>query len=367
MRIATGIPFAVWRRRRRAAIVLALTLLSGLPSSAVAGRMGSWDDKAQKFLDPIPEPDNRNSYLALNGGDQLFDFDLAQTLFSNKNTMIAKYGTLLFGFDACSVGGFIGDMAATDGKESSLSNPKLVRPNIGVMTATDYKSCSISGGKNKDAFSAFSKGFNTAVDAPHPDSDAWIGAYKTASKVVQQGQELVGGKLTDQSPQYWSSADAIDGKTLKPGADTQDYAFLVVAPEDKNSEGEGAAFWNDLVELHGILTSDFYGWQDAPGSKHELIVLFADGSPPTFVKDKIDWIDGIASSVNVESQLKRVHANFTDQSLGFFYFAAHGASIGPPVPEPEPASLALFVGGLAILVIWPSLRGTQRGRNDHER
>jgi hypothetical protein len=37
---------------------------------------------------------------------------------------------------------------------------------------------------------------------------------------------------------------------------------------------------------------------------------------------QIDWIDGIASSVNLENQLKRVHANFTDQSLGFFYFAA---------------------------------------------
>jgi hypothetical protein len=303
--------------------------------------MGSWDDKAQKFLPVIAEPGKSNSYLALNGGDQLHDFLLAQALFADKNTMIAKHGALLFGIDSCASGGFIGDLAATDGKESSLGDPKLVRPNIGVMTATSYNKCSIFGGSGKNAFSAFSKGFNVAVGPPHPQSDAWIGAYKTAAKVVQQGQILAGGTLDSQAPQYWSTGDRIDSLTLKPGQDTQDFAFLVVSPGKDDAE----AFWNDLFDLHNILVTD-YGWSDDPGSKHEIVVLYGDGTQPSFVKEKIDWIDGIANSVSLEKQLTRVHGNFTDSSLGFFYFASHGAA----VEVSEPISIWLFGAGLLALV-----------------
>lgn len=330
---------------------LLAVLIAGLPQAATAGRLGSWDDKAGKFLPAVVEPDKSNSYLALDGGDQLFDFQLSQALFVEKKTMIANYAILRFAVDSCHAGGFIGDLAATDGKESSLANPKAVRPGIGVMTAASYNKCSIAGGSGKDAFSAFSKGFNFAVGAPHPDSDGWLDAYKIASRTVQKAQMIIGGTLDDQAPQYWSSGDALDGLTLKPDRDTQDFAFLVVAPGKDDAE----QFWNDLFELHNILTSD-YGWKDAPGSKHELIVLYGDGTQPKFVKDKIDWIDARATSGSLDMQLARVHGKFTDSSQGFFYFASHGGARAVP----EPTSIALLIAGLFMLIRNLGLMGRLR-------
>jgi hypothetical protein len=357
-----------WIGRNRRFPALALIGLSlGLacamlaPAPAAAGRLGAWDNDAAKFLPPIAEPDTAHSHVTLDGGDQIEDFQLADALFTgdltDKKTVIKKYGALEFVIDSCAAGGFIGDLAATDGKESSLADPKKLRPNIGVMTASSYNRCSLSGGVGKDAFSAFSKGFNVAVAAPHPADDDFLTSYKLASKIVQKGQKLDGGTIVTQSPQYYSTGDKIDAMTLTPHKGVKNYALLVVGPENKNKE---PAFWNDLVELHTILVDD-YGWSDKPGAMNEIIALFADGKPPDDVKDKIDWIDGIANSAAFEKELARVHDNFTDDSLGFFYFAGHGSSTEPFAVVAEPTSAAL----LALGALLPILATRRVRRGDH--
>jgi hypothetical protein len=348
----------VSRAKPCSSIFAAIAIALLLPQHAFSAREGAWDDKAGKFQAPIAEPDTAHSHLTLNGGDQLQDFLLADALFTgmltkqlfNKETIIAKYSALLFAIDSCAAGGFIGNLAAKDGKESGLGNAANVRPGIGVMTAAAFNRCSVAGSKGNTATSAFSAGFNIAVGPPHPESDAWIGAYKTASKAIQTALESTGSTLAMQAPQYWSTGDAIDARTLKPNANNtvKDVAFLVVNPADKNSQETEQSFWNDLVKLHKILIDD-YGWSDTKDAMHEIIVLFADGSKPNFVKEDINWIDGAATSTIFVNELSRVHDKFTDPSLGFFYFAAHGASTEPFfMPEPPAVALILIAGSLVF-------------------
>ena len=204
--------------------------------------------------------------MALRDGD-FTDSALANLVFTNANTRINNYFDMQFESEACHSGGFIGALGATNGRDANPIPANMRRPNVGVMTATSYDNCSFFERLGPNRQSHFPKGVSNGFQA----GKNMIESFKDGSNNVRT---KVG--FATQPPQYWSASARVDNKTMQTAFGINDLAFLVVNPEDKNTELE---FWNDLVRLHRIMTTQ-YGWTDAPGSRHEIVALFADGTPP---------------------------------------------------------------------------------------
>ncbi len=306
-------------------------------AGAQVRRVGPWNGNA--FAAPVTEPNTLSSYIVDNNGGKINDYTLASYFFTNPATRFNTYNHMIFTFEACHSGGFIGDLATINGRESDINMASNRRSGIVVNTAAAYDQCSyFTGGTApayNDAYSYFPHDWQDQIANNAAADVQMLPAFRTASQTtVARGNP--------QSPQYYADSALADTFSLRSLIPTQnDYAYLFAVKE--TNANAGWEFFRDIERQRSILMNN-YGWDD-----DHIIVMYGSGPNGTLPDNATAvpaWVDYAATNDGLLTGLLATRANVNAMSKIHWFSSSHGDS----EMVPTPGALAILAGGMLTVI-----------------
>jgi hypothetical protein len=325
----------------RGAITVALAFVWPLaaladPVADPPTRVGPWNGAA--FAAPIIAPAVNTSYIVDNNGNKILATQLAADFFTDNDTDFAQYNQMIFTFEACHSGGFIGPLATKNGMESQINAPGNARPGIVVSTAAAWNQCSFFQGGTAannytDAYSYYPHYWQNQVANNGAADVQMLNAFKGASQATVA---QVGG----QDPQYYAASDLANTFSLRFLPSIPDYAFLFAVGGMNNV---GWEFFNDIQRERNILINN-YGWNPA-----DIITMYGSGpggTLPNGITPVPNWVDYSATNAGLIDALESVHDTTNDLSKILWFSSSHGSIV------PEPSMFVMTFGGLVCLFVY---------------
>jgi hypothetical protein len=318
--------------------IIVVAMVSGASAFGAAAqtRVGPWNGVA--YAAAVTEPNNASSYIVDNNGAKINDYTLSSYFFTNPATKFNAYNHMIFTFEACHSGGFIGDLATINGRESDINMANNRRSGIVVNTACAWNECSYFNGGTGPAFN------NAFSYFPHDWQDQVAnngGGDVQMQPAFRAASQATVARGNPQNPQYYADsalANTFSLRSLIPGAN--DYAFLFAVKEGQANVGW--EFFRDIERERTILINN-YGWDDA-----HLIVMYGSGPGGTLPDNMTavpNWVDYAATNNGLLTGLLATRGNVNGFSKIHWFSSSHGDSEAVPTP----GAIAILTGGILTI------------------